>query len=228
MTADQTEVVPPPDGERTNGAGDDAAEGTVDDGGKRHSTSRNVVEWLVVIAGALIVALVIKTFLLQAFFIPSSSMEPTLKVGDRVLVNKLSYRLHDVNRADVIVFSSPPTEGQTVEGCSGQPVTIRPTSPIKEKDLIKRVIAVGGDTVEERDDKVYVNGQALDESYLPPGTATPDFSFPCIKVPDGRVFVLGDNRDNSEASNVFGPIAESSIVGRAFVLVWPLSDLGWL
>src|SRR5690349_2513935 len=110
MTAGQTEVEPP-DGD-----------GADEDGKAPRSARRNAIEWIVVIAGALLVALVIKTFLLQAFFIPSGSMEPTLQIGDRVLVNKLSYRLHDVNHGDVIVFSNPPTEGQTLEGCSGQPV----------------------------------------------------------------------------------------------------------
>jgi len=197
---------------------------------RRKNARRNAVEWIVVVAGALVVAIVIKTFLFQAFYIPSPSMEPTLKVGDRVLVNKLSYKLHDVNRADIVVFERPSTDPQTVEGCDGKPVTIvPPKNPEEIHDLIKRVIAVGGETVEARDGKVLVNGHPLSEPYLQAGVKTPDFdtfSSKCIKVPKGDVFVLGDNRENSSASNKFGPIPESLIVGRAFVRVWPLGSIG--
>ena len=104
---------------------------------------RNVVEWVVIIAGALVVALIVKTFLLQAFYIPSLSMSPTLDVRDRVLVNKLSYDLHDVNRGDLVVFESPPNEGSDT------------------KDLIKRVIGLPGETVESRDGQIIINGQIL-------------------------------------------------------------------
>jgi signal peptidase I len=199
---------------------------------RRHNARRNAIEWVIVVAGALIVAIVIKTFLFQAFYIPSVSMEPTLKVGDRVLVNKLSYKLHDVHRADIVVFERPSTDPQTVEGCDGQPVTIKPPPNTEEvHDLIKRVIAVGGETVENRAGKIYVNGAQLNESYLPANSTTPPFegtAFPtqCIKVPRHEVFVLGDNRLNSAASNRFGPIPESLIVGRAFIRVWPLGSIG--
>jgi signal peptidase I len=197
---------------------------------RRHNSRRNAIEWIIVVAGALIVAIIIKTFLFQAFYIPSQSMEPTLKVGDRVLVNKLSYKLHDVHRSDIVVFERPSTDPQTVEGCDGNPVTITPPkSGEVVHDLIKRVIALGGDTVESRSGRVFVNGQQLDEPYVAPGRPTPPFdtfSAQCIRVPKGDIFVLGDNRTDSSASNRFGPIPESLIVGRAFVRVWPLSSLG--
>ena len=118
---------------------------------------RNVVEWVAIVVGALAVALLVKTFLIQAFFIPSLSMYPTLDEGDRVLVNKLSYKLHDVHRGDLVVFERP--EGQ-------------PESDIK--DLIKRVIGLPGDTIETRDGVVYVNDRALEEPYLADGTVTGD------------------------------------------------------
>jgi signal peptidase I len=157
-------------------------------------------------------------------------MEPTLKVGDRVLVNKLSYRLHDVHRGDIVVFERPPTDLQTVEGCDGQPVTIKPQQNQQDvHDLIKRVVAVAGETVESRGGKIFVNGQELSEPYLSVGVTTPEFSTftaNCIRVPQGDVFVLGDNRQHSSASNIFGPIPESLIVGRAFVRVWPLGSIG--
>jgi signal peptidase I len=199
---------------------------------RRRHARRNAIEWIVVVAGALVVAIVIKTFLFQAFYIPSPSMEPTLKVGDRVLVNKLSYRLHDVHRGDIVVFERPSTKPQTVQSCDGTSVTITPPqSQDNVNDLIKRVIATGGETVEIRDGKVFVNGAALSEPYLPVGVTTPPLepsAYPtsCIRVPDGDVFVLGDNRRNSAASNRFGPIPESLIVGRAFVRVWPIGSMG--
>jgi len=184
------------------------------------------------VAGALIVAIVIKTFLFQAFYIPSVSMEPTLKVGDRVLVNKLSYKLHDVHRGDIVVFERPSTDPQTVESCDGKSMTLMPQKNTEEvHDLIKRVVAVGGETVEVRTGRIFVNGSELNEPYLPANSSTPPFEStvfpaPCIKVPKDEVFVLGDNRGNSAASNRFGPIPESLIVGRAFVRVWPLGSLG--
>ena len=197
---------------------------------RRHNSRRNAIEWVIVVAGALLVAIIIKTFLFQAFYIPSPSMEPTLKVGDRVLVNKLSYKLHDVHRSDIVVFERPPTDPQTVEGCDGRPVTITPpTSKDEVHDLIKRVIALAGDTVESRGGQVFVNGQALNEPYIVPNKPTPlfdTFTAQCIRVPKGDVFVLGDNRTDSSASNKFGPIPESLIVGRAFVRVWPPSSIG--
>jgi signal peptidase I len=203
---------------------------------RRHNARRNAIEWIIVVAGALIVAVVIKTFLFQAFYIPSVSMEPTLKVGDRVLVNKLSYKLHDVHHSDIVVFERPSTDPQTVESCDGKQVTIKPQKNAEEvHDLIKRVIAVGGETVEVRPvngvGKVFVNGAQIDEPYLAANTSTPAFdslAFPtqCIRVPKDEVFVLGDNRMNSAASNRFGPIPESLIVGRAFVRVWPIGSIG--
>lgn len=182
--------------------------------------TRSIVEWFAVIAGALVVALVVKTFLFQAFYIPSASMEPTLEKGDRVLVNKLSYDLHDVHRGDVIVFELEPDQ----VGDDGI------------KDLIKRVIGLPGDVIESRDGVVYVNDRALDEPYLADGMVTGDPSDgqnPAIDrqtVPEGHVFVLGDNRSNSADSRYpyRGPIPIDSIVGRAFVLVWPPGDVGSL
>lgn len=169
------------------------------------STSRNLVEWVVILGGALVVAFVVKTFLFQAFFIPSPSMENTLKVDDRVLVNKLSYRLHGVNRGDVVVFERPPTDAGTI------------------RDLIKRVVAVEGDTVETRGDTLFVNDQAVNEPYRK--TASIGSAVSRRTIPANQVFVMGDNRTNSADSRVFGPIDEDAIVGRAFVKIWPLGAL---
>lgn len=191
-------------------AGSEAGAGGDDGAPAPKRTVKSLVEWVVVIVGALVVALVIKTFLLQAFYIPSLSMEPTLHKGDRVLVNKLSYRLHDVNRGDIVVFERPEAEG-----------------PDEIKDLIKRVIALPGDTISQGPEgTVLINGRVLEEPYLPDGTVTEDLR--TQTVPDGYVFVMGDNRGDSRDSRFFGPIREGSIVGRAFVRVWPLSHLGFL
>jgi signal peptidase I len=170
--------------------------------------TRNVVEWVGIVVGALLLALVVKTFLFQAFYIPSLSMYPTLDKGDRVLVNKLSYDLHDVHRGDLIVFERPPNEPTTI------------------KDLVKRVIGLPGDLIEARDGIVYINGAALVETYIDKGDRTENL--PRQTVPDGELFVMGDNRNNSEDSRVFGPIPERTVVGRAFVRVWPLTRLSLL
>jgi signal peptidase I len=187
---------------------------------KEHDRVRSLVEWVAVIVGALVVALVVKTFLFQAFFIPSASMEPTLEEGDRVLVNKLSYDLHDINRGDVVVFELP----EDKVGADGI------------KDLIKRVVGLPGDVIETRDGIVYINDRRLDEPYLPEGTLTGDPSNgnnPAIErqtVPEGTIFVMGDNRANSHDSRYAdrGPIPIDSVVGRAFVLVWPPGDMSSL
>ena len=182
---------------------------------------RNALEWVVIAGGALLVAFVVKTFLIQAFYIPSLSMAPTLKEDDRVLVNKLSYDLHDVNRGDVVVFESPPNEGSAT------------------KDLIKRVIGLPGETLEARDGQVLINGRVLPEPWLErdvqtrgpmcqvetlPGCQGPDK----IVVPPDTYFVMGDNRANSRDSRFVGAIADDLIIGRAFVKVWPVTAIGLL
>lgn len=185
---------------------------------RRPSGARSLVEWVLVIVGAVVVALVIKTFLFQAFYIPSESMVPTLAVGDRVLVNKLSYRLHDVNRGDIVVFERPPLDQ------SGEHI----------EDLIKRVIGVPGDRIVIRDGHIYINGQILSEPYLPSGTKTENGPYdkcteekPCV-VPEGSIWVMGDNRGSSRDSRWFGPISQDDVVGHAFFRIWPISRLGSL
>ena len=181
------------------------------DSDTRRSSSplRGALEWVLILLGAVAVAFVIKTFLFQAFYIPSVSMEPTLKVQDRVIVNKLSYDFHDVHRGDIVVFKSPPGEE---------------TNTVK--DLIKRVIALPGETVEARDGHILINGQPLTEPYLRDGVTTGQME--PHKVPPGHVWVMGDNRPNSKDSRYFGAIDEHLIVGRAFVRVWPIPKLSLL
>jgi signal peptidase I len=169
---------------------------------------RNAVEWFAIAAGALIIAFLIKTFLFQAFYIPSESMDPTLKINDRVLVNKLSYDVHSVHRGDIVVFESPPNEGAAT------------------KDLIKRVIGLPGETVESRNGHIVIDGRDLDEPYLQPDVTTGPMDK--VTVAPDHYWVMGDNRSNSRDSRFFGAIPESLIVGRAFVRVWPVTSLSLL
>ena len=172
---------------------------------------RAAVEWILVILGAIGVALLLKIFLFQAFYIPSSSMEPTLEIDDRVLVNKLSYDAHDVNRGDLIVFRRP-------EDVTGD-----------TRDLIKRVIGLPGESVSTDPDtgQVLIDGQPLIEPYLDASVRSSGIETP-VEVAEGHVFVMGDNRANSQDSRIFGPIDTDSIVGRAFIRVWPLDAIEFL
>lgn len=186
---------------------------------------RALIEWGIVIVGALVVVLVVRAFLFQAFYIPSASMEPTLRINDRVLVNKLSYKLHGVHRGDLVVFDRPDCKGAEM------PAWASCNEASNIKDLIKRVIALPGDTITFRDGHVYIDGKLLKESYVH-GKPTQPLACapfpPSYTVPKGDVFVMGDNRDNSTDSRCFGPIRKSSIVGRAFIRVWPLGRIAFL
>jgi signal peptidase I len=132
-------------------------------------------------------------------------MEPTLMVGDRILVNKLSYHLHGVARGDIVVFAVPPNE----------------TPEPGVKDLVKRVIGLPGDVVSSSGGRVYINHQPLHEPWLPTGTVTTGIT--TQKIPPDHYFVMGDNRSDSQDSRFFGPISRSLIVGRVVVRIWPLS-----
>jgi signal peptidase I len=165
-------------------------------------------EWVGLVLLALVVALLVKTFLFQAFYVPSGSMEPTLKINDRVLVNKLSYEMHDVHRGDIIVFTPPPG------------------SEPGYAHLVKRVIGLPGETVSASGGHVFIDGKQLSEPYLPKGTYTSDFA--PVKIAADHYWMMGDNRGNSSDSRVWGTIAKSAIVGRVFVRIWPFSRLGFL
>jgi len=178
---------------------------------------------------ALVLAILIKTFLFQAFFIPSQSMEPTLHgcpgcSGDRVLVTKIPYYFGDPKRGDIIVFSNPNPEERPDRGIVGgvthwlaQAIGVQKPD---EDDFIKRVIGLPGDKVCGERGKVLVNDVAISEPYLTEKTAP----FPCQKVPQERYFVMGDNRDNSLDSRFgLGTIPRDAIIGKAFFIVWPPS-----
>jgi signal peptidase I len=202
----------------------------------------------VLIVVALAIALVIKTFVVQPFFIPSSSMEETLMVGDKVLVNKLVYHFRSIHRGDIIVFDGTGSwnPAPTSTAPSGDPLvhaydaTLRPLfnsigglfgTPADETDFIKRVIGLPGDHVVccNAQGLVTVNGVPLHESsYLYPGAAPSVIRFN-ITVPPGRLWVMGDNREVSDDSRMrqydpgHGTVPENEVIGRAFVIVWPPS-----
>ena len=201
----QSLSTPEPD-ESGGPSGPPVATDTPKRGGR--DTVRVAFEWVGLVVLALIIALLIKTFLFQAFYIPSESMVPTLKVHDRVLVNKLSYKLHSVHRDDIVVFKAPAGSDPGID------------------DLVKRVIGLPGETIEAHGGHVYIDKKELKESYLPAGTSTSDFA--PVKIPPNAYWVMGDNRGNSKDSRVFGTIAKSKIVGRVFVRIWPFSRLGFM
>ncbi len=171
--------------------------------------NRAIRSWAVTIVVALGITLVVKTWFYQPYSIPSTSMVPTLEVGDRVVVSKLNT---DPGRGDIIVFERPANDPAS--------------GPDAPDVLIKRVIGMPGDTVSATDGKVYVNGKPLREAYLPTGTMT-DIAEP-IDVPAGHYLVMGDNRRVSQDGRVFGPISKRLIVGRAILRIWPIGRFGKL
>ncbi|HVQ19332.1 MAG TPA: signal peptidase I [Actinomycetes bacterium] len=193
---------------------------------------------------ALGLALLIKTFLMQAFYIPSGSMEDTLHIGDRVLVNKLAYKFTDIQRGDIVVFNGVDSWAPEVQVDESSNPVVRAVRSVagafgfatpNEKDYIKRVIGLPGDHVQccDKQGRVTVNGIPLNEDYLFPGDkpSTQDFD---VTVPDGRLWVMGDHRGASSDSRAHlgdpggGAIPIDSVIGRAFVVIWPFNDAGLL
>ena len=174
---------------------------------------------------SIVLAVLLKTFLVQAFFIPSPSMVPTLAVDDRVLVSKIAYSFGGPQRGDVIVFDSPYLSDERSESLlEAAARNIREAFGVRTaniEDLIKRVVAVGGDRLEISGNRLILNGLPLDEPYLEPGAAMEDMA--PFYIPDGHVWVMGDNRNNSQDSRRFGSIPAEEVVGRAFVRIWPPS-----
>ncbi|HSK26738.1 MAG TPA: signal peptidase I [Jiangellales bacterium] len=194
-----------------------------------------VRETVIVVVLSLLIATLVRIFLVQAFLIPSQSMEQTLLVGDRVLVSKLTTRFGEVERGDVVVFEDPGGWlGPMVQppSSAGLAATLRDGLEFvgvlpddAEGHLIKRVVALGGDTVACCDDqgRLTVNGVPIDEAaYLYPGDAASTTEFEEV-VPPGAVWVMGDHRSNSGDSRVHGTVPEDRITGRAFAVVWPAS-----
>ncbi len=208
---------------------------------------RRVSELPLLVLFAFVIAVLIKTFLVQAFYIPSGSMQPTLDVGDRVLVEKLSYRVGEPKRGQVVVFArsvfgDPPEVPWNQDAVNFfKELLGLPTG--REQDYIKRVVATGGDTLRYSGSarRLVVNGREVSEPYLggrdrESSTIGPKDckrlsmkrSVDGCRVPDGKVFVMGDNRPDSEDSRVLGPIDEDKIIGHAFLVLWPVRHFATL
>ncbi len=198
--------------------------------GARRELVRGLIEIPIVAGLAVAIVVLLRAVLVQPFYIPSPSMVPQLEVNDKILVSRLSYHLHPIRRGDLVVFSEPPGARGLEGGSSG-------TGPLKwvgerlglvprNDELVKRVIALPGEKVEGHDGHVYVDDHLLLEPYLPPNARTTDFA--AEVVPKGMLWVMGDHRGDSYDSTYFGPIKQSSVVGRAFVRIWPLDHLSFL
>ena len=244
---------------------EDAASGASDDEGKgkgrwrfprrkakppkKRGVAHQILELPLLILFAFLIAVLIKTFLVQAFFIPSSSMSPTLHVRDRVLVEKITYLWDEPSRGDVVVFAravfgKKPPELPWQEDLRTFMRELLGLPTGREEDYIKRVVAVGGDSVryEGQPRTLYVNGEKVEESYLKRSTDRSSATLTVsdcnrldmeaedggCRVPAGMVFVMGDNRTNSADSRDIGPVDEDKIVGRGFVIIWPFDNFGGL
>jgi signal peptidase I len=174
------------------------------------SNRKVLIEWAVIIVIAVVASLLVRTYVFQTYFIPSASMEPTLQVGDRIIVNKLSVDFGTIHTGDIVVFKAPPAEN------CGTKVT----------DLVKRVIGVPGDHLTSKGNTIYINGKALDESWShvePLGTPIGH-----VTVKPGQYFVMGDNHPDSCDSRFWGTVPRSDIIGKVFLRIWPLSRIGFL
>ena len=166
---------------------------------------RSARSWAATVAITIAAVIGIRSTMVEAYAIPSSSMAPTLTPGDRIIVEKSPIDLNGLHRGDVVVFHRPDTLPSNVPGT-----------------LVKRLIAMGGDTVEARNGQVRVNGTVLVEDY----TSGPTSNFGPVVVPDGHVWVMGDNRPDSLDSRRYGPIPSSSIIGTALAVTWPPDHAG--
>jgi signal peptidase I len=202
---------------------------------KAGSRGRRVaVDLALLVVAILVITTVLRALVGQAFYVENISMSPQLEDQDRIVVSKLSYRLHDARRGDVVVLDAPPSRSvpepakplasravrAVLEGVN----VVRPTTT----EYVKRVIGLPGERVSARGGNVYVDDRLLVEPYLPEGARTGDFE--PVAVPAGKLFVMGDNRGSSDDSRreSFGPIEKSSVVGRVVVRVWPLGSACWL
>ena len=175
---------------------------------------------------ALVIAVVIKTFLIQPFWIPSESMLPTIEVNDRVMVNKLAYKWGEPQRGDIVVFRDPretEIEESVPEAVIRSVLEAVGVRTRGRDDLIKRVIGLPGDSIEIRANHIVIGGTPLDEPYLDDIEMPDEGPF---LVGDGEVFVMGDNRNASFDSRRFGPVPLDDLVGQAVVTIWPLSHFG--
>lgn len=183
---------------------------------KAESSKREIVlSYVIPIAAAVVVALLMRAFVIEPYRVPTGSMLDTIQLDDMIWAEKVSYRTHGPQQGDVVTFLNPAD---------------------KDVTLVKRVIATGGQTVDLQDGKVVVDGVALDEPYTNDRPSYPldtyykgtgKITYP-YTVPEGSVWVMGDNRTNSRDSRYFGAVPLSDVTGRAMFVLWPLSDAHWL
>ena len=177
-------------------------------------------EWVTVLVVALVIAITVRSLILQQFYISGPSMQTTMFQDNRVLVNKLSYRLHDIHRGDVVVFDRVTVDGEVVQ----------------HDDLIKRVIGLSGETISIKDCQIFIDGKLLAEPYLndydlAQSSVDDRCRVPMMDetlIPEDHLFVMGDNRPQSFDSRMFGSIEQNLVVGRAFVIIWPFGEAKFL
>jgi signal peptidase I len=182
---------------------------------RRRRRGRVVARLVLALAFAVLAVILLRTYVIAPYYIPSASMSPTLHGctgcdDDRVLVDKLSYHTHAIHRGDVVVFHRPPKWN------------------VSEKVLIKRVIGLPGEVLTTREGVVYVDGLAVDEPYVNAACRGGTKDLPKTIVPDGTIFVMGDNRCDSADSRSFGAVPKSALIGRAFLIIWPFGRIHWL
>jgi signal peptidase I len=197
---------------------------------KQKSAAGSLVELVTIVAVALGLALGIQAFLVKPFRIPSESMVPTLDIGQRVLVDRVSLRFSDPHRGDVMVFKPPRGADENVCGIEPPPegsACPRPTKDRSDTNFIKRVVAIGGDRLSVRRGRVYINGKRQDEPFIRPDANCEICQLPRpITIPKGYYFMMGDNRGESADSREWGPVPKKWLIGKAFVTYWPPKKIG--
>jgi signal peptidase I len=207
---------------------DEPAEAQAEEKSTNRPVTRFFIEAVIILVAAAVIAIIIQSFFIKAFLIPSSSMSSTLQIGDRVMVEKVTYYFRKPHRGDIIVFRYLPTDPGALNTNNvfywpfqqiGEALhlTHRGTTP-----YVKRVIGTGGETVELRKGKPYINGKRIEEDYI----VDDGSDFGPVKVPKGNLFVMGDNRPNSRDSRFWGTVPIRSVIGRVFLRWWPLSRFG--
>lgn len=200
-----------------------------------HSGKNTWLETIGVIIGALVLALVVQAFVVKPYKIPSPSMEPTLAVGQRVLVNRLANNFSDPKVGEIIVFEPPSGAENNAPGgeqCAAprRPNTacLKPTPGKLGKAYVKRLVGLPGDRLSVKAGRLTRNGKAVDEPYAQPCEGGDVCDIPTFTVPKGGYFMMGDNRGNSDDSRYWGPVPRENIVGRAFATYWPIDRIGGL
>jgi signal peptidase I len=178
----------------------------------QHSSKKSTIEWIIVLIAAVLISFLVRTYAFQTFSIPSGSMEPTLDIGNHILVNKLSVEFGTINIGDIVVFKAPPA---VATACDDDVA-----------DLVKRVIGLPGDVLTSKGNLIYVNGKLLKQKWSHFPALGPE-GLKTVTVPPGQYFMMGDNHANSCDSRMWGTVPRSDIIGKVFLKFWPLSAWHW-